>query len=104
VSDVDPLHCYKSPFVSDVEDSEEKDKDELQPPREYIADFGMPKTKAPQPNSSTEESTGKPDVSGKPAKDDKTDLSLDGPDEPVIIEDEEVNFSDLQNELIHWHY
>jgi hypothetical protein len=95
VSDDDPLHCYNSPFVSDDEDSEDDDEDELQPPREYIADPGMPKATTP---------TGKPDVSGKPAEDDKTDFSLDGPDEPAIIEDEEVNFSDLQNELMHWHY
>jgi hypothetical protein len=46
---------------------------------------------------------GKPGVS-EPDKENKTDFSLDGPSEPVIIEDEEVNFSDLQNELMHWHY
>jgi hypothetical protein len=36
--------------------------------------------------------------------DNTTSFSLDGPLEAAVVEDEEVNISDLQSELMHWHY
>lgn len=39
-----------------------------------------------------------------PGKLNPADFSLDGPHNTNIVKDEEINFTDLQNELIHWHY
>jgi hypothetical protein len=88
VQDDDPLHCYNSPLISDDEDSADGNDEEdeaVQPTREQV-------TSAP------------PQAIGTPGEREKSDFSLDGPTELNIIEDEEVNFSDIQNELMHWHY
>jgi histone deacetylase 1/2 len=45
-----------------------------------------------------------PDQELTPDEPDPADFSLDGPQNTNIVEDEEINFSDLQHEMIHWHY
>jgi hypothetical protein len=93
VQDDEPLHCYNSPLISDDEDSadgNEEEEETIQPTREQV-----PST--PQAMTASGEVFLKPD-------EEKSDFSLDGPTELAIIEDEEVNFSDIQNELMHWHY
>jgi hypothetical protein len=39
-----------------------------------------------------------------PTSEKTTYFSLDGPLETTVMEDEEVNMSDIQSELMHWHY
>jgi hypothetical protein len=51
----------------------------------------------------TDMSPSPPDGS-KPDDTIKVDFSLDGPQVPAIVEDEEINFAELQHELMHWHY
>jgi hypothetical protein len=93
VRDDEPIRCYNSPLISDDEgssDGSDEDEPALQPPSEH----GKSPIK-PAP----------PEPTGKPDEREKSDFSLDGPTvSHVIDDDEEINFSDIQHEFMHWHY
>jgi hypothetical protein len=97
VCDDEPVLNYlnAAAFVSDDEDSsddEEGTEDRVQSTREL------------EPTTEREHSREEERSPFTQDEHEKVDFSLDGPRDLAIVEDEEINFSDLQHELMHWHY
>jgi hypothetical protein len=101
VTDDEPHKCYLSQVISDDEGNDSETDDSS------MASHDTKNSTIEQPRERGDNNpllTRPVQFTETKADDEKTEFLLDGPIDTVIDDEEEINITDLQHELMHWHY